>query len=454
MKTILFATLFTLSAFADPKDFYFKRLEAKKNARANKLEAQVFTQITDHFSPESSLGFSQRYWVESKFASGEEAPVFFYLCGEATCDAADGALTETARTFKAYIISLEHRYYGKSQPFKTLTTENLKYLSTEQALEDAATFQRFITKKLNLTGKWIVTGGSYAGSLAAYYRMRHSSLVAGALSSSGPVQAMANFEEYDHHVFKTVGKECADHMRVVVKKAEEALADPAALKTLKEKFEATVLKDDDDFLYLIADMGALAVQYGYRDRFCRTLASKGPLEGYAQFTKEIFKEWQMDALAMSVQAAVSENPDDYLAVFGMRGWMYQSCTEYGYWQNAYHDASESVRSTRINPAYHQNICKRLFGIEKPVDDDDTNMRLYYPILFEASRIFFTNGSRDPWMRLSVAKENGNDLNPETSALTIEGASHCDDLRSPKPTDSEALKTGRSLFVDLVKKWLE
>lgn len=40
------------------------------------------------------------------------------------------------------IIVLEHRYYGKSMPFgkDSLKDENLKYLSTRQALDDLAYF--------------------------------------------------------------------------------------------------------------------------------------------------------------------------------------------------------------------------------------------------------------------------------------------------------------------------
>ena len=45
---------------------------------------------------------------------------------------------------KAKLISLEHRYYGKSQPFSNeeggWSTENLKYLNSSQAIEDIHSF--------------------------------------------------------------------------------------------------------------------------------------------------------------------------------------------------------------------------------------------------------------------------------------------------------------------------
>jgi hypothetical protein len=58
-------------------------------------------------------------------------------------------------------IGLEHRYYGKSIPFKQLTTENLSYLSSSQALLDAASFIESFRaeKKLPKKTKWVAVGG-------------------------------------------------------------------------------------------------------------------------------------------------------------------------------------------------------------------------------------------------------------------------------------------------------
>lgn len=48
-----------------------------------------------------------------------------------------------AEEFGAALVTLEHRYYGESSPFSELTTNNLKYLSTNQALFDLAVFRNF-----------------------------------------------------------------------------------------------------------------------------------------------------------------------------------------------------------------------------------------------------------------------------------------------------------------------
>jgi len=36
-----------------------------------------------------------------------------------------------AKKFGARVLSLEHRYYGKSQPFNDLKTSSLRWLSSE-----------------------------------------------------------------------------------------------------------------------------------------------------------------------------------------------------------------------------------------------------------------------------------------------------------------------------------
>ena len=60
---------------------------------------------------------------------------------------------------------LFHRYYGESHPTKNLSTDNLKYLSSRQALRDIVAFREFIVKQFNLSkeNKWISFGGSYPG---------------------------------------------------------------------------------------------------------------------------------------------------------------------------------------------------------------------------------------------------------------------------------------------------
>jgi pimeloyl-ACP methyl ester carboxylesterase len=450
------------SALAGPKEFYYQRYLRKFEEQRDPLKRMlraptksgVFEQRVNPADASDDRVFGQRYFVNSGYAQGADAPVLYVICGEATCSENDfrGAIVGHAQALGAHMVALEHRYYGKSQPFSRLTAANLKYLTTENAIADLASFQRYAMKELGLSGKWFSIGGSYAGSLSAYYRLKHPELVSGALSSSGPVQARANFESYDLAVARGVGEECAAAMRKIVSEIEGAMKDASEFARIKALFGAEEVRDDVDFLYVVADMGAIAVQYGYRKQFCGKLLRDQSVEDYAEAGREMFELFGITAVQDSFQGAESENPDDYYESFGMRQWLYQSCTEYGYWQNAYHDAAVSVRSHLITPEYHDGVCERLFGITESVDTTKIDEEFYRPLLDpnQASRIFYTNGEFDPWADLSITRELGNDTNGENEYFTIAGASHCDDLGG---RDSSSLRQAKQTFSALLKDWL-
>lgn len=79
--------------------------------------------------------------------------------------------------------------------FRDLSVKNLQFLSSQQALADLANFIDAMNKKhkVNKSVKWIVFGGSYPGSLAAWVRMKYPHLVHGAVSSSAPLLAKVDF---------------------------------------------------------------------------------------------------------------------------------------------------------------------------------------------------------------------------------------------------------------------
>merc|ERR1712106_925898 len=93
-----------------------------------------------------------------------------------------GSWNKYAEDEGAAMILLEHRYYGKSHPTEDLGVKNLAWLSSRQALADPAAFTTVMQKagqgnEAPLTGPWVALGGSYPGSLAAWFRMKYPHLV-------------------------------------------------------------------------------------------------------------------------------------------------------------------------------------------------------------------------------------------------------------------------------------
>ena len=101
---------------------------------------------------------------------------------------------------------MEHRFYGESQPAEDWSSENLKNLNSLQALADLDFFIKSTDVYLNEkegsgTRKWLTIGGSYPGALSAWFKAVYPTTAAAAWSSSGVINAIQDFSDYDLDVF-------------------------------------------------------------------------------------------------------------------------------------------------------------------------------------------------------------------------------------------------------------
>lgn len=113
------------------------------------------------------------------------------------------------------MISLEHRFYGESQPTTDMSLSNLRFLSSDQALADLATFITYVkewvpgdtapkmtTPPLKLASAvgddapWVSFGGSYPGNLATWLKLTYPAIVEGTVGSSAPVFSVYDFSQY------------------------------------------------------------------------------------------------------------------------------------------------------------------------------------------------------------------------------------------------------------------
>lgn len=105
----------------------------------------TFEQLIDHNDP--SLGtFSQFYYYSDEYWKGPGSPVILFTPGEINATGYYSYLTTNRTTgllaseIGAAVFVLEHRYWGLSSPFPELTTENMKYLTLDNALKDMTYF--------------------------------------------------------------------------------------------------------------------------------------------------------------------------------------------------------------------------------------------------------------------------------------------------------------------------
>jgi serine protease 16 len=107
---------------------------------------QEFQQKLDHFDSSSNDSFTQRYVVNTDMYNNSHV-LIVYIGGEGslgTSSVERGFHFYLAQTYGAVLAALEHRYYGKSQPYQDLSVEHLKYLSSYQALDDLAYFITYL----------------------------------------------------------------------------------------------------------------------------------------------------------------------------------------------------------------------------------------------------------------------------------------------------------------------
>ncbi|GLI61179.1 hypothetical protein VaNZ11_003469 [Volvox africanus] len=165
------------------------------------LQESWYSQRLDHFHRQrggDDPTFPQRYFICDKFwsqnPSGSRGPVFFYAGNEADVTLyvnATGLIWEHAEEFGALVLFVEHRYYGKSQPFGPDSwSSDPSYLSVEQAMADYATLLWHVLPQMGAEDSPIIAfGGSYGGMLAAWLRLKYPHLIAGAVAASAPVGA-------------------------------------------------------------------------------------------------------------------------------------------------------------------------------------------------------------------------------------------------------------------------
>ncbi|KAL2333770.1 hypothetical protein Fmac_014983 [Flemingia macrophylla] len=389
-----------------------------------------FNQTLDHFSPYDHRQFRQRYYEFLDYFRIPDGPVFLVIGGEGPCNGiANDYLAVLAKKFGAALVSLEHRYYGKSSLFSSLETENLKYLSSKQALFDLAIFRQYyqdsLNAKLNRTieNPWFVFGGSYAGALSAWFRLKFPHLTCGSLASSAVVLAVYNFTEYDQQIGESAGAECKAVLQETTQLIEDKLATNGM--ELKASFNANNLEIDGDFLYLVADAAAAAFQYGNPDKVCMPLveakkAGEDLVNAYAKYLKEYYigtfgvnvRTYDQKYLKETV---INEDSSTRL-------WWFQVCTEVAYFQVA--PSNDSIRSSKIDTKYHLDLCKYVFGEGVFPDVDATN--LYYGgTKIAGSKIVFANGSQDPWRHASKQTSS-----PDMPSYTITcyNCGHCTDYR--------------------------
>jgi Serine carboxypeptidase S28 len=132
------------------------------------ISEKYIEQRVDNFNPQDNRMWKMRYFENNEHSS-PGGPIFIYVGGEWTISAgsisAGTHIYDLAKEHNGTLFYTEHRYYGKSHPTANTSTDNLRFLTVDQALADLAFFiNHFKSSSANFTNSGVVmVGGSYSG---------------------------------------------------------------------------------------------------------------------------------------------------------------------------------------------------------------------------------------------------------------------------------------------------
>jgi len=218
----------------------------KKGTESNSSSVKElwFTQRITHFDESNQRTWQQRYFVNDAYWNKDPlAPVFLMVGGEGAISSqwvTYFKFVSWAQQYDALVVCLEHRFYGKSQPFSDLGTDHLHFLSSQQALADLSNFIASFKRQHNATNAPVITfGGSYPGNLAAWFRLKFPHQTYASVASSAPVLAELDFYQYlsvvDKSMASITGAECNQRIQTATNKIEQMLQTVAGTRKLEKK---------------------------------------------------------------------------------------------------------------------------------------------------------------------------------------------------------------------------
>ncbi len=399
-----------------------------------------------------------------------------------------GIVAQLAEATNGIGVIFEHRYYGDgpgagSWPTSDLSTKNLRFLTTDQAMADMAYFAQHVVfeglEHKNLTSAttaYYAYGGSYAGAFVAFLRKLYPDVYFGAISSSGVVEAIWDYWEYYEPIRQYGPPACVSNTQKIVNVVDNILIaknESSLTKKLKTAFGLPNVTYDDDFantlIYGVELWQSLnwdpAVTYNGFYEYCDNITAPNmlyPAEKSLTSTAESLIAaggWANESTTLTTAmlnfigwlntnfvstCADFPTQDDCLVVQGFgfhnkssyepddltqtwRSWPYQYCTQWGFLQTGSGVPADQLPliSRTQTLEYESLVCKYAFNLSKPANITAVNKYGGWNITYD--RLAFINGEIDPWRPATVAAPQAPHPNRTSTAdmpfLVIKDAVH-------------------------------
>ncbi|KAH0794763.1 Clan SC, family S28, unassigned serine peptidase [Histomonas meleagridis] len=337
----------------------------------NAFTESTFEQLIDHFNTESNLKFDQRVIIETRHAKVKYQTLIIYLTGFESIDIGrpfPSSLDEIANKTSATLIAIESRYFGKSYPYESLTTENLRYNTIEQNLADLANIIKYL-KNLYEVKKVIIVGKGYGGSIATWFRLHYPNYVDAVWASSAPLSLISYNDQIDKNIISKLtsqSQNCYDATVSLMKRFEAIFTygDSQSQIRVKRSFGFAESANSNSFLYEVAELfGLMARTETNRSthlltEYCIGQKFEPNEESLIYMFKKTLNQYGMNVNSFDPQTAASATCD----VKDMRSLLYIKCNQIGSF-NVY-NSQYYLRSRSLNETYYNNLCSTAFQIDK------------------------------------------------------------------------------------------
>ncbi|CBI23429.3 hypothetical protein VitviT2T_019541 [Vitis vinifera] len=428
-----------------------------------------YPQTLDHFNyrPESYTTFQHRYMVNFNYWGGARsaAQIFVYLGEESDLDKdinSIGFLVDNGARFGALLVYIEHRYYGKSNPFgsmqKSLQNASRRgYFNSGQALADYA--EVIINLKKNLSADSspvIVVGGSYGGLLAAWFRLKYPHVALGALASSAPILYFDDITPQDGYYslvtkdFRDFSESCYNTIKDSWAEIDKAAAEANGLLNLSKKFRtckplesASQLKDYLETMY------SIAAQYDRPPMYPVTVVCNG-IDGGLQGT-DILDRIFSGIVASRGNKSCYDMGQSSFPSETEEGWNWQVCSELvipigrGSNDTMFPAAPFDFKEYADSCKYSYGVTPRPHWITSYYGGH--NIKLILKRF--GSNIIFSNGLRDPYSSGGVLE----DISHSIIAVHTPRGSHCLDILPSTEDDPNWLVLQRNVEIEIIHGWL-
>ncbi|KAI7160358.1 extracelular serine carboxypeptidase [Hortaea werneckii] len=423
----------------------------------------------DHFpsstryEPHTNATFSQRYFYDDSYYK-PGGPVFLYIGGETSgeyrfSNLQTGIIQILMEATNGLGVILENRYYGESYPFASSTTDELRFLTTEQTIADNAYFAQHATfptinSSLNApNAPWILYGGSLAGAQTAFSLKTYGGddgILWGGIASSGTTKAELAYVEWYDPIQEYGPQDCVGSINAIIDKIDfvRSTGNATAVREMKAIFGLEAVENDGDFAMTIAfPLGGPMFyptntwqelnwnpEYNSEDfwDFCSNVTNLDAPENITQIDYSLAKHtngepWTnlgnyanyikkyivplCDGAAIDSTACFGTQNESYWAQTsnsGSRSYLYSTCTESGIYQAA-RPYGPSLISRALRVPYTQQWCTWAFPAGEhnaiPATPELWRYNKYGGYEVVAERLARIDGEQDVWLDLCYHSSN-------------------------------------------------